>query len=223
MRAAAAEARLRNLSSTTTPAESASSSLTKRNNGTSVKSWQEDDEVAVKAEEEEEEEEYWSEGESQPVVDPHASVEERKKEMEDEMDDGEMEGLRGGWEDYVETEKGRKRDRSRSPVPNGGASRQKVDKLGATGSGLKGVGFGADMIRQERLKALGVASTTLGKTEKVLGGSVSNSEATSPPAVDDTPGKAILSGSARPGWACKVCTFVNIPDHGRCGESSCFE
>ncbi|KAL7424765.1 hypothetical protein Q5752_000449 [Cryptotrichosporon argae] len=48
------------------------------------------------------------------VEDPHISAEDRRREMEEEMEDDEMDGLRGGWEAYVGAGDQRKAERSGS-------------------------------------------------------------------------------------------------------------
>jgi hypothetical protein len=146
--------------------------------------------------------------------------------MEDEMDDDERNELRGGWEELFPIESRERRwhgKRPHSPDMDAAEPTSKVQKsqvnaksgptVGAQ-SGRKS-GFGAGLVDSERKRALGLESTTLARTNvtgtsEVPSTSLSKYHARSkePVPLDD--------GSQ--GWACKVCTYVNLMDHGRCGE-----
>ncbi|WVW82392.1 hypothetical protein I302_104399 [Kwoniella bestiolae CBS 10118] len=214
MRAQAAEARLRAL---TGPSTGDTKPLIKLSDGE-----EEDEEEDVKPIFDEEDE----------VDDPHIGAEQRKKEMEDEMDEDEREGLRGGWEEYINpppipreqevSSKGVKRERSPTITNIEKATPTKQAKAKATS------GFGLDMVRQERLKALGMASSSTSSTKgkgRTLGSSpTSRSSQTSlddafsskKDTKPDAPDEDRVRQDERSGWECRVCTFVNLADHGRC-------
>lgn len=182
------------------------------------------------------------------VLDPHVEAEERKREMEDEMSEDEMQGLRGGWEDYVRGQEelvpekepqstsstGNKVKRERSPEVEASVSKKKRSSIAM---------FGAELVKTEQMRELGLSSSTISRTEHVLGsGSASGSGPASSPAPKSMPPPRTEESSIRPpvyhspspfspppapmtedgrlGWACLVCTFVNLLDHGRCGGSS---
>lgn len=141
--------------------------------------------------------------EDQPdVKDPHIGYDERRRDMEAEMNEYEKRDLRGGWEDFVKIEPGeggpsrppkRRLEDDEQPI------RPSQDKMKPT--------FGSDMIERERLKGLGMVQMTLSKTSNPVGFDREvHLEEVKPP----------LDKSQ---WECKLCTFVNIADHGRCGES----
>lgn len=145
--------------------------------------------------------------EDQPdVKDPHIGYDERRRNMEAEMNEDEKRDLRGGWEDFVKIEPGEpgpSRPSKRRLEDDEQPARQGKDKMKST--------FGSDMIERERLKGLGMVQTTLSKTSSTVGShreldSGVHAEKVTPP----------LDNSQ---WECKLCTFVNIADHGRCGES----
>lgn len=144
------------------------------------------------------------------VPDPHMGAEERKREMEGEMNQAERRDLRGGYEEYVEAE---------SKPPGKGVKREVdtdqtfTDPPPAKRGTTVKPSFGADLIKQERLRSLGMAQTTLSTSANTLGkqsiprtSSVTSTEAEAKPAVSED-------------WTCQLCTFVNVADRGRCGES----
>ncbi|WVQ97375.1 hypothetical protein IAU59_004487 [Kwoniella sp. CBS 9459] len=234
MRAAAAEARLRALSSSI-PTLGASSSPdrkpTRAISDYDDEGDESEDDVKPIFDEEEE------------VEDPHIGFEERKKEMEEEMDDEEREGLRGGWEDYVlpgpasrsgtgmpaggsdarapVTVEKEVSSRKRESSPSGNADSSKIRK---SNGGAVSVGFGADIIRQERLRALGLAGTTGSRSRTLGSGSFQpilkpvKKEEMIQTRLDS--GRSTISASKAESkaaeWTCKVCTFINVADHGRC-------
>lgn len=172
--------------------------------------------------------------------DPHFSAQERKKEMEDEMDEGEMDDLRGGWEEYVSggsgSRSGRKRERPASPAVSTKPPEKKSKAATLGGGRGVGYGFGGAMLQEEKAKGLGMAGSTLGGTDRKLGAgpsaTVSTGSTVKPtPAPSDQPrslGSKSTSRASVPapipipvgrsGWACPLCTFHNLADHGRCGE-----
>ena len=143
------------------------------------------------------------------VPDPHMDVEERKREMEGEMNQAERRDLRSGFEEYVEIETG----------PSGAGVKRELDLDRSTSDRpppkkkiLEKTGFGADMVKQEHLRSLGMAQTTLSTSDNRLGrqphprtGSGSDLDNEVKPEVSKD-------------WTCQVCTFVNVADQGRCGE-----
>ncbi|WWD17810.1 hypothetical protein CI109_102252 [Kwoniella shandongensis] len=206
MRAAAAEARLRALAG---PSNAGHSDL-----------------KPIKSDDEASDEESADEGEEE-VPDPHMNVEERRKEMEEEMDDEEREGLRGGWEEYVgdglvKSEEGQTGNGERSgkrvaspPVDTTKGKQRKVDIASAPK-------FGADLVREERLRGLGLATTGSTKSSNLLGGRAQDDRKTG---VKLEPGQSNLvhgekdlqpREDGKPGWRCRVCTFINLIDQGRC-------
>jgi hypothetical protein len=160
--------------------------------------------------------------EEEDVDDPHATAEERRREMEEEMDDDEMEALRGGWEDFVggaNGTKGNKRERSNTPILTSPVKKKQETSIRSEGRS----GFGRDMVIEESARALGLASGTLGRSDRRLGTKVIGPVTTTPDSVRSPPsGLLCPSDTAAPhprGWACALCTYVNLADHGRCGMS----
>ncbi|KAK8865992.1 hypothetical protein IAR55_001143 [Kwoniella newhampshirensis] len=181
-----------------------------------------------------------SEEEDEKVLDPKMDAEERRREMEDEMDQEEREGLRGGWEGFVgigavKVENGIQTSRSvTSEEPNRkrAASPMTIESSEGTGKQRKleavsTPNFGTDMIREERLKALGSTPSSMASAGRPLG------KGRSARPLDDAQGEVKLEftrepplraqdtrfhprDDGRPGWRCKVCTFINLTDHGRC-------
>ncbi|WWC58662.1 uncharacterized protein I303_101206 [Kwoniella dejecticola CBS 10117] len=229
MRAAAAEARLKVLagpSADTKPLVKIS-----------------DEEIDMSGEEEEEDVKPVF-AEENEVEDPHIGAEERKREMEDEMDDEERDRLRGGWEEFIAADeldglevshssqvtkgdlsRGVKREISPPAISEPPMKQAKVPKASNSN-------FGADMIRQERLKALGLASSshssskgrTLGRPspsatqsklpfgrQKDEGG---DAEASIQFELPTSPSS--VRSQAQLDWACRLCTFVNSADQARC-------
>ncbi|WVR05950.1 hypothetical protein IAU60_002977 [Kwoniella sp. DSM 27419] len=165
------------------------------------------------------------------VEDPHIRAEERKKEMEDEMDDEEREGLRGGWKEYVSNRSGLESTRhGTGTTGNAGQEAQSTAKLKRERSPQRAdpprkairtdrdspqpaPSFGADMIRQERLRALGLAAGSTRAIRWQPGGSHINQDEGEG---EVKPSAEVMRGSVTSEWACKVCTFLNHADHGRC-------
>lgn len=146
------------------------------------------------------------------VPDPHMNAEERKREMEVEMNQAERRDLRGGYEEFIKSEPD-------TPAPSGKGIKRELD-VDQTEKGRpsskKGTsdrqGFGADIVKQERLRSLGMSQTTLSTSGNVLGKRLSlGIEHPSTP--DEKP--AIAKE-----WACQVCTFLNESDRASCGESA---
>jgi hypothetical protein len=144
--------------------------------------------------------------EDQPdVKDPHINSDERRRDMEAEMNEDERQDLRGGWEDFVKVEPG-EAGPSRPPK-----RRMEEDVQPSRPKDNPKLIFGSDMVERERLKGLGMAQTTLSTTSKTAG---SRRETVN--GVEAEGGKPLLDKSQ---WECKLCTYVNIADHGRCGAS----
>jgi len=169
------------------------------------------------------------------VLDPHLDANARRKEMEDEMDEEEKDGLRGGWEDFVgtcEVEASLERrslNRATSSTTAGPRKREhgveperdptRKQKKRVTMPSL-GSGFGRD----ESMRGLGLKSTSSGKDGSVLG-----ARSISPIKLEAEDKEEILESEerdiqplddGRSGWECRTCTFINLMDHGRCGESA---
>lgn len=148
----------------------------------------------------------FDEDEQPDVKDPHIDSDERRRDMEAEMNEDERRDLRGGWEDFVKVEPGeagssRRPKRRLEEDPQ--QSRPSKDRSKPT--------FGSDMVERERLKGLGMVQTTLSKNSKTVG---SRREDGNGAEVEEV--KPLLDKSR---WECKLCTYVNIADHGRCGKS----
>jgi hypothetical protein len=139
------------------------------------------------------------------VKDPHLGLDERKRDMEADMNEDERRDLRGGWEDYVKVEPGESaplRIPKRELEEDGGHSRPaKRDSRTPT--------FGQDLVGRERLKGLGMVQTTLSKTSNAVG---SRSQSLA----DQQEVKPVVNNGSQ--WECKLCTYINIAGHGRCGE-----
>ncbi|OCF31094.1 hypothetical protein I316_07225 [Kwoniella heveanensis BCC8398] len=230
MRAAAAEARLRALPGALS--SSGPSSSPDRKSLTTIPDDDPDDtsEEDVKPIFDEEEE----------VEDPHIGFEERKREMEAEMNDEEREGLRGGWEDYVGSEAGKGVGVQKGSSSSGQettatevthhrkreSSPHRVNRSKLRKPNGDSVDFGADLIRQERLRALGLAGTTSSTSTRTLGSGRPQSDFPLDSVKKERPSRLVESASddlssGKPrirDWACKMCTYVNLADHGRCGE-----
>lgn len=152
------------------------------------------------------------------IPDPHLSVEDRKKEM-DEMDEEEKDGLRGGWEDYItppnvyrpitstnssdssETKPSVKRPPPESSGPS------KIRKLQHQAP----LPFTTKSIKKERSSFPGESTSALGGRPSII------SPAT--PQMSKELGRgedAFPREDGQPGWRCRLCTFINLMDHGRC-------
>ncbi|OWZ61386.1 hypothetical protein AYX15_06394 [Cryptococcus neoformans] len=160
-----------------------------------------------------------SDGEIEEIPDPHLSVEDRKKEM-DEMDEEEKDGLRGGWEDYItppsvhrpitsiyssdssETKPSAKR---LPPESSGPSKIRKLQHQAPLPSTTKSIKEGR--------------SSDPGEPPSVLG---RRSSPIIPPAIPQVnkelgKGKDVFPREdGQPGWRCRLCTFINLMDHGRC-------
>lgn len=146
------------------------------------------------------------------IEDPHLSVEDRRKELEEEMTTEERSYLRGGWEQFVKSESSSSRSRSRSagapaalesktrstphtseaPTSVASDSDDDIVFLGSGPSTSKRKSepppppsakratrqcsktdtpkFGQNVVREEHLRALGLARTTL-STDRTVGSS----------------------------------------------------
>lgn len=138
------------------------------------------------------------------VPDPHKGAQERKREMEVEMDQAERRDLRGGYEEYLEeepAERGIKREIEGD---------QTGDRPPAKRGTLDKVGIGADMVKKERLRSLGMSQTTLSTSSNVLG--------KRPKIGIEDASRPDVKPAISKDWACQVCTFVNPADQGLCGE-----
>jgi hypothetical protein len=148
----------------------------------------------------------FDEEEHSDVKDPHIDSDERRRDMEAEMNEDERRDLRGGWEDFVKVEPGEpgtSRPPKRRMEEDPQQSRPSKDMSKPT--------FGNDMVERERLKGIGMVQTTLSNTSKTVG---SRREAVNGVEAEEV--KPLLDKSQ---WECKLCTYVNIADHGRCGRS----
>lgn len=90
----------------------------------------------------------------------------------------------------------------------------------------------ANIVREERLRALGLSATSSGSTARTLGGSGEGwgrtSGAASRTTLNDvgrsskplSPSniKTVKLESGAQGWQCHACTYINHADQGRCGE-----
>ncbi|OWZ27687.1 hypothetical protein C347_06114 [Cryptococcus neoformans AD2-60a] len=160
-----------------------------------------------------------SDGEIEEIPDPHLSVEDRKKEM-DEMDEEEKDGLRGGWEDYItppsvhrpitsiyssdssETKPSAKRLPPESSGPSKIRKLQHQAPLPSTNKSIK----------EERPSDPGEPPSVLGRrSSPIISPAI--------PQVNKELGKGkdvFPREDGQPGWRCRLCTFINLMDHGRC-------
>jgi hypothetical protein len=192
------------------------------------------------------------------VEDPHLSVEERRKELDEDREDepgGSSGGLRPEWQEFLaeaarsaerrDTNIGRRlgQSSSSSSSPKGRLASSSTpdvieissdDELRAdpppkrlrsvkeepappkplarpssrTGQASGSGSFKAqDLIREQRLRAFGMASTTLSGTSRAAGG----------PQVAKT---TIKREDGTDGWTCSVCSLDNPVSRTRCGESA---
>lgn len=139
------------------------------------------------------------------VKDPYLDSDERRRDMEAEMNEDERRDLRGGWEDFVKVEPG-EAGPSRPPK-----RRLEDDLQPSRFRDAPKPTFGSHLVERERLKGLGMVQTTLSKTSNAVGSGREDSNTSEQEGL-----KPLLDKSH---WDCKLCTYVNIADHGRCGES----
>ncbi|ORY23213.1 WLM domain-domain-containing protein [Naematelia encephala] len=149
--------------------------------------------------------EIWDLTSEEDVPDPHTDPQARKREMEESMTKEELHDLKGGWEDYVITSP---KKRAASPSAIGSSSSKKTKQATL---------FGAQIIKEEQLRGLGLASSSSGKSSRT------SRQAGATMTVDDSPARRSdessmrpESPSTRPGWTCKLCTFINVSNNGRC-------
>ena len=176
--------------------------------------------------------------------------------MEDEMSEDEREGLRGGWEDFIVAEKGEGPSNQKSiaeifhpkledaPTPPHWSPTQGSPADATTNLGKRRLvtgdeesaspkqrkitksAFGQSLLRQEKLRDLGLATTSTRRDGKAVGPRISSSMEDTIKSGKSAEIKPDLSSNGedvqlgRSDWACQKCTFVNLMDHGRCGE--CF-
>lgn len=168
------------------------------------------------------------------VDDPHLDADARRKEMEDEMNEDEMEGLRGGWEDFISERVGAggtviTPSSAHPSPPQSGPSKRRASpeitppaKKPATAKTIPSMfapRLGANIVREERLRALGMISTTSARAGKSLGGPLTaNVKAEVNDGVETDNRDIHPRDDGRPGWKCRQCTFINLMDHGRCGQ-----
>jgi hypothetical protein len=137
------------------------------------------------------------------VDDPHLDPKRRKKEMEDEMDEDEKCELRGGWEEFL----GGGTKRSRTPERDEDVSTRR--KLGPAMS---------RPVKREASEEPAAGKVELGTSGLGDVDDVDVKPMMSATATYDAQKKEISSKTGSRRWACKVCTYKNLTDHGRCGE-----
>lgn len=165
------------------------------------------------------------------VLDPHMGTEERKREMEDEMSEDEINGLRGGWEAFISEDAGLiaghdpgpsavtahdRVKRERSPDSPGVRLAKKAQTTASTSTSSKQLRR-SEAVKQERLESSQFPSSTASRTE---GGSRNPSR----PSIGTptSPAEVVSEDQIepdRPGadWTCRLCTYINLANHGRCG------
>lgn len=155
------------------------------------------------------------------VEDPHLSASDRRRELEDEMSESEREELKGGWEEYLPS--GSKRSSSALETAPGPSAPRVKREHASPSPGSKphasssqpasarpspaGSSAPTDLVRQERLRAYGLAPTSSQNTSHVLGGSKGGVSKR-----DDL--------GDRSDWQCPACTFINKSSNSRCGKSA---
>lgn len=193
------------------------------------------------------------------VIDPHISIKERKRELESEMTSDERSGLKSDWwqdfKDLLSPDRGRPSSSRQTPFweqdssedntdaypPSSSAEKRKAatDSSSSRTPKKKAVTAtptldfsAAHIVREERLRALGLSATSSGSTARTLGGSSEGRGRTSGAASRTTlndvgrsskppsPGKVktVKLDSGAQGWQCHACTYINHADQGRCGE-----
>lgn len=192
------------------------------------------------------------------VIDPHLSIKERKKQLESEMTSDERSGLKGDWwqevkdllspdvprssrqtpfweqdssEDNTDAYEPPRPSATKRKAATESASPRSPKKASVTAAPTPNFSA-ANIVREERLRALGLSATSSGSTAHTLGGSGEGrgrtSGAASRTALNDvgrsskppSPGKvkAVKLENGAQGWQCHVCTYINHADQGRCGE-----
>lgn len=156
------------------------------------------------------------------IPDPHLSVDDRKREM-DEMDEEEKNGLRGGWEDYItspsvyrpvtstdssnSSESKPLAKRPPAPQSSGPSKIRKLQHQGAPPSTVGSIKGGHSSVPGE----LSLSAVEQGSSPIV-------SPATPQVSRELGEGKDVFPREdGQPGWRCHLCTFINLMDHGRCG------
>jgi hypothetical protein len=141
-----------------------------------------------------------SDSDDEDVPDPHMDVSERKKDMDQEMSKEEKDSLRGGWEEFFPS----LWQKRRSPSPS---LAERASKRFASNplSGREGI--------KVEVEARNAPESTSEAQGRQGTRAASAQQKASPP--DEDKVKVTDMGER---WACKVCTYNNIVDHGRCGE-----
>jgi len=152
--------------------------------------------------------------EEEDVPDPHLDPATRRKQMESEMSENEMEGLRGGWADIFPSLAGSSRMAmiKRELSPNAEDASQQTKK--ANTAPHPRTRFGSELVREEQKRGLGLSGTSRQAKGQVLG----SIQATDKGGISVGQSNEVVREDGKRGWACAVCTFANIMDHGRCGE-----
>lgn len=144
--------------------------------------------------------------EPEDVPDPRIDPQDRKRQMELEMSETEKTDLRGGWEEIfpsmrVRTAQGpRKRGASRDVGDNDGPLTKRAKSYRSA--------FGDGLIKDERKRALGLSQPNASRHEQTLGSSRLLAKKERQPSIDQE----------AECWSCRICTFANVSDHGRCGR-----
>ncbi|KAL1410643.1 hypothetical protein Q8F55_004662 [Vanrija albida] len=156
-----------------------------------------------------------------PIEDPHLSVEDRKEEMESEMTEAEKDLLRGGWDEFVELAPATSKRKS-SPQEDVRASKKSAapggssvphSRSSASVASAKTSFDHASVIRQARLQAVRLATTTSSQTAHRLGGAGAGAPGTEGRA---DPGRPIKQEAMTTEWHCPLCTFINSVGSRRC-------
>ena len=134
------------------------------------------------------------------------------------MSEDEREGLRGGWAEIFPSlaKASRTATIKRQLSPGMDQETRTAKRSESTQSRAK---FGNEMVKEEHKRGLGLSSSSREPIGRALG--------TQPKleAIQDdsarrieAQGKEVTRDNGKRGWACNVCTFANLADHGRCGE-----
>lgn len=142
-----------------------------------------------------------SDGEDQNVPDPHIGYEERRREMEAEMDEDEKAGLRDEWREFMDA----------------------MGWQGARGA-IRGVKreHSPDVAAPARVPKPPpeVKREPPHRSDPVPPAVALSSDRRVPP-LEQKPEihslESTVQSNGAPGWTCPRCTYTNLLDHGRCG------
>jgi len=144
--------------------------------------------------------------EPEDVPDPHLDPQDRKRQMELEMSETEKTDLRGGWEEIFPSMRART---AQGPRKRGASQDVRdIDGPSTKRATSNRSAFGDGLIKEERKRALGLSQSNASRHEQTLGSGALSAEKERQPSIHQE----------EEGWSCRICTFANVSDHGRCGR-----